>query len=289
MGLSSNILWHQTKKDGLRGIIKDKCLYISYSVEDITSANYDVSFAYPMVSVCDLPLAETGDFLKRYGGYTIGFSSDWGKRNHFSSVWYCDKNSIALGTLLSMLGQKISSFSDRIELDEDYQKIVYILSYIKQYEGALPKRHYKKYRFYDERELRFVPIYDSLQKIGESPFLWDYNKYKKEHGNSSLLPKSINVPFEWEDVRYIIVERDDEKKEFKELVENSSKRSDLNILYLTNKDVREDIIGINHDVKDIDYKFNNNSIYYNPSIEKVLEELKESFIRQIKNNNRDNK
>ena len=114
MGLSSNTLWHQTDEDGLKGIIRDKCLYISYSVEEVTSARDKAEFAYPMVSVCDLPLAETGNFLNKYGGYTIGFSAEWGKRNHFAAVWYCYKNSFALKTIVEMLAQKISNVKCRV-------------------------------------------------------------------------------------------------------------------------------------------------------------------------------
>ena len=254
MGLSSNILWHQTKKDGLKGIIKDKCLYLSYSLEDVKSTGYDAEFAYPMVSVCDLPLSETENYLKKYGDYTIGFSSDWGKRNHFSAVWYCDKNSLARKTIVEMLGRKIEEYKDKVDQDEYYQKIVYILSYIKQYEGPLPRRNYKKYRFYDERELRFVPDADKLKEIGEKPILWNYEAYKKAHKNSSLLPKSMNVPFEWEDIKYIIVEKDGEKSEFRKLIEKCSGRNDLDILYFTNKEVKEDIIGISHDEQEAPQK-----------------------------------
>ena len=251
MGLSSNTLWHQTKKDGLKGIIKDKCLYLSYSLEDVKSTGYDAEFAYPMVSVCDLPLSETGNYLKKYGDYTIGFSSEWGKRNHFAAVWYCDKNSLALKTIVEMLARKIEAFGDEVEKDDNYQKIVYILSYIKQYEGPLPKRNYKKYRFYDEREFRFVPDADSMKKIGEKPIIWNYEKYKITHNNSSLLPKSLNIPFEGEDVKYIIVEKDSEKTEFRKLIERYSGRYDLNISFFTNKEVKEDIIGVNHDEQEV--------------------------------------
>ena len=250
MGLSSNTLWHQTKKDGLKGIIKDKCLYLSYSLEDVKSTGYNAEFAYPMVSVCDLPLSETGNYLKKYGDYTIGFSADWGKKNHFAAVWYCDKNSLALKTIVEMLGRKIEVFGDKVEEDEDYQKIIYILSYIKQYEGPLHKRNYKKYRFYDEREFRFVPDADKLKEIGEKPILWNYEAYKKAHKNSSLLPKILNIPFDWEDVKYIIVEKDSEKSEFREIIKKYSGKNNLNISYFTNKEVKEDIIGMSHDEQD---------------------------------------
>lgn len=273
MGLSSNTLWHQTKKDGLKGIIKDKCLYVAYSLETVTSAGYNADFAYPMVSVCDLPLAETGNYLKKYGDYTIGFSSEWGKRNHFSAVWYCYKDSFALQTLVGMLANKIATFGDKVEEDKEYQMIVYILSYIKQYEGPLPKRHYKKYRFYDERELRFVPDAESLKEIGELPMLWNYEAYKKAHKNSPLLPKSMKVPFEWEDVKYIIVEKESEKVDFRRLIEKQSGRNDLNISFLTNKEVKEDIIGMSHDEQDAPVI----EVATNADIDELFEKMKAHY------------
>ncbi len=268
MGLSSNTLWHQTNKDGLEGIIKDECLYISYCIEDVTSAGYNVEFAYPMVSVCDLPLAETGNFLNKYGNYTIGFNSEWGKRNHFAAVWYCYKNSFALKTIVEMLARKIADFGDKVENDKDYQRIVYILSYIKQYEGPLPKRNYVNYRFYDERELRYVPNVEKLIEIGEKPILWDYQGYKNAHNGSPLLPKSMNIPFEWEDIKYIIVEDANEKQKYKNLIEKCSGKKGLNISFFTNKEVKEDIIGMNHD------EYDDPEIATEADIDKIFENLK---------------
>lgn len=48
MGLSSNVLWHQTKKDGLMGILKAKKLYFSYSLENILSFREIGGIAFPM-------------------------------------------------------------------------------------------------------------------------------------------------------------------------------------------------------------------------------------------------
>ena len=80
--------------------------------------------------------------------------------------------------------------------------------------------------------------------------LWNYEAYKKAHKNSALLPKTLNVPFEWDDVKYIIVEKESEKLEFKQLINKLSGRDDLNISYFTNKEVKEDIIGGCHDEQD---------------------------------------
>lgn len=37
MGLSSNILWHQTTLDGLKGILNEQGFFYSYSLESILS------------------------------------------------------------------------------------------------------------------------------------------------------------------------------------------------------------------------------------------------------------
>ena len=255
MGISSNTLWHQTNKKGLKGIIKNKCLYLSYSLEDIHSTRYNSKYAYPMVSVCDIPLAETGNYLKKYGFYTIGFSAEWGRRNHFSTVWYCDQNSLTIEKIHDMLVNRIVSedtnSGENMEDDWFTQNIVYICSYIKQYEGPLLKRGYKKYRFYDERELRYVPDTKVLSEIGAKQMLseQEYNEYKAKHKKSPILSKNLNIPFEWEDIKFIIVDKDSEKTEFRDVIQKCSGKKDLNISFFTNDEVREDIIGMCHDKK----------------------------------------
>lgn len=272
MGLSSNTLWHQTLKESLKGIIRDQCLYYAYSVENVVSdkGRMQAEFAFPMISVCDLPLAETGGYLKKYGDYTIGFSSRWGRKKGFSTVWYCDYNSITLHNLLSLFARKIKEYGFDTSRDIDYQCIVYLLSYVKQYEGPLPKKNFRRYRFYDEREQRLVPSFEALNKVSELQFITDYDDYKKHHNNSPILSKNLNVSFGWDDVKYIIVEREAEKNEFRSLVEKCAKRTDLNISYFTNKEVKEDIIGLEHNIQEKE-EFRPIS---NEEIDKIFEALK---------------
>ena len=56
----------------------------------------------------------------------------------------------------------------------------------------------------------------------------------------------MKATFDWDDVKYIIVKEGREKDYFRDLVERSSKRRDLNISYFTNKEVMEDVIGLDH-------------------------------------------
>lgn len=55
MGLSSNILWHQTNEKGFYNILKSKMLLYSYSLEKIVPLFRLTPIAFPMISVSDFP------------------------------------------------------------------------------------------------------------------------------------------------------------------------------------------------------------------------------------------
>lgn len=86
MGLSSNLLWHQTDRESIELILRTQKLLFSYSRENNLWDNSVT--AYPMISLCDLPFSEMSDYLGKYGDYTLGFSRSWGIENHFNPVWY---------------------------------------------------------------------------------------------------------------------------------------------------------------------------------------------------------
>lgn len=248
MGLSSNILWHQTTADGLRGILKEKGFFYSYSLETISSTEIVVKAAFPMVSVCDFPLCEIGDYLKRYGGYSIGLTRDWGVKNGLSPVWYCEATSSVLKMQLSRFKEVSKSYIVNNNARDDFNRFIHLFSYIKNYEGVLPNRGYKIYRFYDEREFRIVPTIDLLRKKSIKPFYTstDYQQYKDE--NKSSMIRSLKLPFEWEDIRFIIVDNNKNIDEMRSIIEKMSGKKDLRINYFTNDQIKEDVIGTNHNL-----------------------------------------
>ena len=102
MGLSSNILWHQTKTGLLKQILKSRSFCFAYSKEVLPGS--DKVTAFPMISFCNLPFAEFADYGNKYGGYSIGMSREWGMRNHFTPVLYCDDTSNIMNHL-SLIGK----------------------------------------------------------------------------------------------------------------------------------------------------------------------------------------
>ena len=235
MGLSSNILWHQTNKDAFEKILKARKLTLGYSREKFFDGS--MILAFPMVSLCDLPFSEMGDYLGKYGDYTIGFSREWGKKNAFTPVWYCETDSESEFQLKEMLS---SNYRDAA-LD--------ILAYVKPVEGELETKEYvfDNYRYYDEREVRIVPINDVLRKYEIPRYLEsnEYEQYKKDHGGSPLIP--LYISFEWSDIKYLIVWRENQIEPLRKKLEKFGCDNHSIGIFSQNR-IKHDFIGVAHNV-----------------------------------------
>ena len=241
MGLSSNILWHQTKTDSLKQILKTKSFRYAYSKESLPGI--DVTLAFPMISFCNLPFAEFADYGNKYGGYSIGMSREWGVKNHFNPVLYCESTS----NIIRLLTKIIKNLQSDANYNDKVLDVLECFAYIKPIEDTLEAggRKYENYRFMDEREVRLVPDFNVLKKSSFLPILniEQYDKYKVEHNNKSLLDDSVS--FEWDDIKYIIVKNQANIKEYKQLLKNLGCSND-NIYIFYQQQVREDFIGIGH-------------------------------------------
>ena len=239
MGLSSNIIWHQTDFNGLRSIMKLKRFHYSYSLESIKWKSSRVDIAFPMISFCDIPLSDITEYLGKYGNYTIGLKRSWGKTVGVCPVWYRDKDTISLKTQMDSF-RGIEN-KDPYSLSEEEIILWQVVANTKNHEGELVKRKFSSYRFFDEREVRLVPTYDELLLSKVKPFMKkeEYDKYKSNYGNSLI--SNMWADFEYSDIAYIIY---------------SNKRSSVvelfkgcdydNIVFLSHKQVKEDIIGMSH-------------------------------------------
>lgn len=240
MGLSSNILWHQTKTGLLKQILKSRSFCFAYSKEVLPGS--DKVTAFPMISFCNLPFAEFADYGNKYGGYSIGMSREWGMRNHFTPVLYCDDTSNIMNHL-SLIGK--TCLHNKNIKEASY--ILECLAYIKPIEGTLviKGRKYSNYRFMDEREVRLVPDFNDLRINNISPILdeQEYAEYKLKHNDKSLLPKSVS--FSWSDIKYIIVQNHANIEEYEELL-HELKCDNNNIHIFSQQQVQEDFIGIGH-------------------------------------------
>lgn len=242
MGLSSNILWHQTNKESFYKIIKSKSLTCSYCLESFLDNQHKMGF--PMISLSDIPLADIGEYLDQYGGYSLGFSRKWVVENGFNPVWYCEKSNRATVQHKQML---LDSYKNKQEnlIASNLTLLFYYGAYMKEIEGNLEVKSknikYNNYRFYDEREYRYIPDYNVLIQKNIPPFLNEdqYKDYKNKNGNLQI---DVTLPFTFNDLKIIIVKTDKQANQLKEFL----KKDDIHIF--THNEIKQSIIGIGHQI-----------------------------------------
>ena len=151
--------------------------------------------------------------------------------------------------VMAISAPKLNNPMPRINNNDDIAPILTLLfyygAYMKEIEGPLTVKSknliYTNYRFYDEREYRYVPDYNELLNKGVKPIVDEgqYNHYKEEHGNAHL---NISLPFTFNDLKIIIVKTDKQVKKLKKLF----KEKDIHIF--SHKEIKQSIIGKGHQI-----------------------------------------
>lgn len=245
MGLSSNILWHQTNFINLKSILKSRSLKCAYSLEEVDDI-LNQKVAFPMVSMCDLPFSELAEYMGKYGEYAIGLSREWGIKSKFTPIWYYAPRSRVPQLLRKLIREEVNNHKDD---DSDIiESLMGVVAYMKKMEGPLLRHNYLKYRFYDEREVRYVPSFEYLIRGGNRPIMTedDYNAYKSANAGKSTIEE--NLPFDWSDIRYIIVKENRQIPVVIEFLENL-KCNNKTIGVFSSKQIFEDVIGYKHNVE----------------------------------------
>lgn len=232
MALSTDSIIHYTDSfEKLTSIIKDG-FKIKYCTETLlTKTNNSSTSAHPMISFCDIPLSDSHRHFGLYGFYGIGLSKNWAKQMGINPVLYIEEQ--------SNIGESIKNAFNAFKTIEGAnaedvkEMIIQTKCFTKNYCGPLKRGdiNTKDYKFYDEREWRFVPtrkdIGNKSRSIGLAKFKADKEKYNNDL--SSFLFK-----FSIQDISYIIVKKTEEIPEVIEFLRNTFHKTktggDLDIL-----------------------------------------------------------
>ncbi|MFD0963124.1 abortive infection system antitoxin AbiGi family protein [Pseudofulvibacter geojedonensis] len=273
MKLSSNTLFHFTReKDFLVSILRNG-IFIRYSLETYGKILKSKSeLVLPMSCFCDIPLSQISEHRKKYGSYSIGLSKEWGLKNGLSPVLYTHAKSETakvLNTLSANLenifdienseenqkllkeygykdeeidlvnsGQYLASKQVREKNEELSKQLGHFLKYVKPYSGTgySNGNEFRQVKFYDEREWRYVPPKELLQKIEIKDI------YKREFYTDEVKRRYINMrlakhkklTFKPKDIKFIVVEKEDEIppmiEKLREIFGQNSSYNDLMIL-----------------------------------------------------------
>ncbi len=215
--ISSNTLFHFTsKREYLINILKNNfrpryCLENFACLTPNNPTADQFTYAFPMTCFCDLTLSNTGKHLHTYGNYGIGLTKDWGKRNGLNPILYVHANSVLWKDIHESSLVIQEQIRQNILFDDDLIKgITRLKFFIKPYEDDYLRNGeiIPNVRFYDEREWRFVPTSpdNEFYFMEKQDFI---NSAKREEWNNKL-PESATLEFTPDDIRYIVVEREDE-------------------------------------------------------------------------------
>lgn len=208
MAISTNSIIHYTDTfEKLSGIIKEG-FKIKYCLENLHLVGKKGSFAaHPMICFCDIPLSHSYEHCKLYGCYGIGLTKDWAAGKGINPVLYISPDSHVAKAINSLLTdrRKVSSNLDEKQKSE----IIKIKCFAKNYRGQV-KRNGKtinNYIYYDEREWRFVPTKDEIDKRSLSVSASNYRADKEKYNNPL---SKFRFTFKADDISYIIVEKTSE-------------------------------------------------------------------------------
>lgn len=232
MATSANSVFHYTKQFDYLKQILEKGFYPSYCKESIHRGTFIERFAVPMVSFCDIPLANVKDHIEKYGSYSIGLSTNWAIKNKLNPVQYLQETSnltIGINGIMWFLMQDWHELLDGKEFGEFYDRAykgaLTVLYSVKPFVGPLTIAGEEKiYKFYDEREWRYTPIISIDDATKYPDIYWEKDYAEKER----LFPvkphfKNYHLDFTAKDIKYIIVDNEDEVPALIDILEKQTR------------------------------------------------------------------
>ncbi len=228
MTISASYLVHFTGTlENLKGILESGFM-ANLCEEQIIFKEHVTSFFVPMVSFCDIPLSKISKHAEEYGKYGIGMTKTWGESNKINPIIYLKRGSLLSSALQASIKSSIETINklsdSKSEISEEDLISSRITSFIKNYDADNKSgRYHKGYKFYDEKEWRFVPS----ETNDNIPILPHYFADMTTDKLANEIRK-IKLGFDPKDVRYIVVEKEDEIIEMIKIIRNSKKHYNYN-------------------------------------------------------------
>jgi hypothetical protein len=211
MKLSSDTLFHFSSFENILSILKGGHFQAKYAREIYKIRQYTSQNYVPMCCFCDIPLTQTEDHIKDYGGNAIGMTKDWGISHGLNPVFYFVPNSLTVTIEILSSPEKYNQ--------EFVGAFLHLLSFIKLHEGKNPKNNSNK-KLYDEREWRFVPYFYRTAPNGLKQ-VYIKDDFKESYNNDILEYPDAKLTINSKDLKYIIAENETSKKQLCDFLENS--------------------------------------------------------------------
>lgn len=247
--LSSETLFHYVSdKKHLIDILENN-FRPRYVIEKLHFESGDLhEIGIPMLCFCDIALSNIEEHVEWYGEYGIGMNKEWGIRKGLTPVHYYNERSHTIGEL----SKSISELRSIVEQDEvandkattirnGYIGLYYNLWFMKLYEGeqfSIKSNKTETKKFYDEREWRYIPSIGDLKNLNSSlPMSIQggrIEEFKQDSSYRNQLNRNLGddtrLSFNPEDIAYIIIATENDRREFIDAIKFAKNRYEEDIV-----------------------------------------------------------
>ena len=223
MSLEPLTIIHFTKSAAaLKGILSDG-FKIKYCKEGIWFKDVEKKFRIPMVSFCDIPIAQAKDHMEKYGNYALGLTEEWANGKGLTPVTYLQRHSPRAESMLNALNLGIDA-TKKNPNDKPLMDVLQVLRFTKNFKGEVRRSNGEiipEYYFGDESEWRYSPDTGHFHK-----FIFPEEAFKDKE-MADMVQKLIDderLSFTAKDVRYIIIEKEEGRAGFESHIRSLPKQ-----------------------------------------------------------------
>lgn len=213
-------LYHCTKIESLKAILKDMAFKPSYCLEPINYLGEKQCLAFPMVCFADLMDIEIAEHMNTFhSNCYLQMKKDWARKNGLSNVVYYEEKTNSAFALREIVYEGANNLLKNEEILNNFTIGTSILmALVKPYKGHYWDKNIQDWspievQFYNEREWRYVPIVKKREH-----FYLGEEEYKNETFRNACWESLNNDPknllhFTLNDIEAIGVENKDEEIE----------------------------------------------------------------------------
>lgn len=204
------------KLDYLLGTIEKSAMIPRYYPETVDYLNIGIHhIAYPMVCFCDINLHKMTEHISMYGGYGIAFSKDWGIRQGIQPMHYVNPESLLCKDFSAAFLASICAET----VDEAQNYLLSQMYFLKPISGTMLRDGNEQERiFTDECEWRYIPNVQ-IEQLPQAVTDAEQFSIDKALNKTLLLKNTCWLNFTYSDVKYIILQADNEFKTLCDLLD----------------------------------------------------------------------
>ncbi len=159
-------LYHCTKFESLKAILKDMAFKPSYCLEEAEYLDEKQSFAFAMICFADLMDVEITGHMKKFNSNCyLQMNKEWARKKGLSNVIYYEAHTSSAFAFKEIVNVGVERLQEKDGAKQDKFTIglSFLMALLKPYKGHYWDKSKNSWsttetQFYNEREWRYLPI-----------------------------------------------------------------------------------------------------------------------------------